>query len=160
MILKKSFFCLVVVFAFCIGCTNAQNEKNNQVICMLTEFYSEYSKFWYPTDGIQVLDSLQNKYCSNNFRRKLQKEFHENGLNHDLLTDDWSINLESLNTLEIMAHSIESGTYIVSYVIGLVNATTTPVKHIISFKVKVINEDGNYKIDEVKGTGIDPIEIE
>ena len=148
---------LIAFFGICVitlgGC-NSQNNASDKCIIMLKEFYTTYCKIWnirpipHPNDHYIKIDSLQEKYCTQRLRKEAKEWFFDG---HDLLTNDWGIDIESLETMKIIQDSIEEKTYIVSYVVDSYPiAPDKPIKKQVVLHVTVVKEGENYMIDSVR----------
>lgn len=127
------------------GC-NAQQGKEDRVLSMLNEFYTAYSKVSFRIEDAQKVDSLQEKYCTEELRKEA-KEWYGDG--HDLLTNDWGIEEKDIKTMEIKKDVSKNDTYIVTYTTFLDNPGNIPQKKDVSLQVSVVKEDEKYKIDKV-----------
>ncbi len=107
---------------FISNCLQAQNPvAGNEAKRMLEEFYTKYCYTWNSSSSkvaanvLDVkIDSLTQKFCTKKIRSEA-KSWLEDG--HDLFTNDWGIDLESLNSLSIVKDETEPNAYIVSYVV-------------------------------------------
>jgi hypothetical protein len=133
------------------GCARAQNDK--QAVQMLKEFYNAHNTVWSTTKDnyilIRKLDSLQRKYCTMSLRRELKKEFQANGLDHDILTNDYDINIEALKTMSISKDPTKPKGYIVSWTISTLNPSYKPIKKKVFVHVTVVKENNSSKINSV-----------
>jgi len=138
------------------SCVKAQNSSmNNGVEKMIMEFYTKYCNLWNNTPSSvpanildEKIDSLAQKYCTNSLRDEAKSWFQDG---HDLFTNDWGIDVESLKSLSIVKDSTKSNTYTVSYIVETFPISPDkPVKKRITFQVSVIKENDIYKINEVK----------
>jgi hypothetical protein len=149
----KIIYIIVAIFLTQSSCISAQyNNSDNEIITMLNEFYVAYSNIWStnshsPDILDSKLDSIQKKYCTLRLRNEA-KEYLEDG--HDLLTNDYGIEVESLRTLTIIKDSVEENSYIVSYNVVNSDAANKPVKQNVLLNVFVVKEEETYKIDKVK----------
>jgi hypothetical protein len=148
------FITAAVLFLSHSSCTSAQdNTSNKEIIATLNEFYIGYSAIWSTTPSLSPgilnskLDSIQEKYCTLKLRSEA-KEYLEDG--HDLLTNDYGIGRESLETLTIVKDSTKASSYIVTYVVVNSDAANNPVKQQVSLHVFVVKEKDEYKIDDVR----------
>lgn len=139
---------------FVINACGAQNNTNDIHITMLKEFYTEYCKQWavkpvpHPSDLYIKLSSLLEKYCTLKLRTEA-KEWFDDG--HDLLTNDWEIDVESLNTMTIVRDTGKENTYVVSYIVdSFPESPNKPEKKRVSLYVGIVKEGENYRIDSVK----------
>jgi hypothetical protein len=138
------------------SCVQAQNSSvNNGAEKMIKEFYTKYCNLWKNTPSSvpanilhEKIDSLAQNYCTNSIRNEA-KSWFEDG--HDLFTNDWGIDLESLKSLSIVKDLTKSNTYSVSYIVESYPVSPDkPVKKQITLQVSVIKENDIYKINEVK----------
>lgn len=137
------------------GCAHSQS-KDEQIISMLKEFYIAYNAVWEnaasfkPEEFEGKVFFLQQKYCSNKLQNEIKKYYKTYKLEHDLLTNDFGgTNSEKLkSTLTIIKDAMKENSYIVSYVVEI-KAPSTPREEKNVIHLTVINEGGNYKIDEV-----------
>ncbi|MFZ4771727.1 MAG: hypothetical protein ACOYLO_16205 [Ferruginibacter sp.] len=141
----------IILLLSSYSCVRAQDEEKH-IISMLQEFYVAYNTVS-ANCGLNVLetklDSLQQKYCSQKFRKELKKFYAIHGLDHDILIND--VYTEDIENLKISVTKDEKreSTYSVSYfavVTGMGNKKTNEKVQII---VTVVKEDGIYKIDNV-----------
>lgn len=141
---------------FVNGCVQAQKPSlDNEVEKMIKEFYTKYCNTWNSSSSkvpanvlYERIDSLTQKYCTKKIRNDA-KSWFEDG--HDLLTNDWGIDLESLKSLTIVKDSTKSNAYIVSYMVETYPVSPDkPVKKQIKLYLSVIKEKDTYLINEVK----------
>ncbi|MGZ3860978.1 MAG: hypothetical protein ACXVMS_15670 [Flavisolibacter sp.] len=154
--MKGLFFLpLIIIMGFINnGCIAQGNNSDKQVIKMLTEFYTTYSKIWSIKPGphfgmlYKRLDSLQKIYCIQKIRKEA-KEWFDDG--HDLLTNDFGIDVESIKSMTIAKDTTKVKSYLVSYeVIEFPVSPNKPIKERITLHVNVVNEEDKYKIAAVK----------
>mgnify|MGYP001411124475 CR=1 FL=1 len=142
-------FLKIITLSFVIlianGC-NAQSGTENRVLSMLKEFYIAYSKVSFRIEDAQKVDSLQEKYCTEELRKEA-KEWYGDG--HDLLTNDWGIEEKDIKTIEIKKDVSKSDTYIVTYTTFLDNPGNIPPKKDVRLQVTVVKENDGYKINKV-----------
>ena len=137
------------------SCVYSQS-KDEQIISMLKEFYIAYNTVWEnaisykPEEFEEKVFSLQRKYCSNKLQNEIKKYYEIYKLEHDLLTNDFGgTNSEKLkSTLTIVKDTTKESSYVVSYIVEI-KAPSTPHEKKNIIHLTVINEEGNYRIDEV-----------
>jgi len=152
---RISVFVVTLILMFNIGCSNTPS-KDEQIITLLRDFYIAYNEVWENAKSYnheefkEKVFSLQSKYCSNKLQRKLKQYYESSKFDHDLLTNDFGgTNSEKFkSTLTIVKDTTKEESYIVSYVVKI-KAPSTPREEKNVIHLTVINEEGNYKIDEV-----------
>ena len=86
------------------GCVHSQSDEK-QVEEMLKDFYTAYHDAWAkksaPNILMNELDSLHQIYCTNKLRHELKGLFQDQGLDHDIFTNDYGTDDESIKTLTI-----------------------------------------------------------
>jgi hypothetical protein len=164
--MKRSLSKIAITFLTlgAIGCASAQNTFNEeQAVKMLTEFYTAYNlahataestaKFS-PTAAsntlIKQLDSLQKKYCTKELRRELSALFMKEGLDHDILINDYYTDANHLNTLTVLKVPIKKNEFTVSYIAPYTDPRGKPAEMKTVLHVTVVIEDGEYKIKTVR----------
>ncbi|WP_423129758.1 hypothetical protein [Gaoshiqia sp. Z1-71] len=154
MIYKRLLFLFATFMMFSISGCNAQDNAGDKCTSMLREFYTNYSKIWaikpvpLPKDHYIIIDSLQEKYCTQKLRKEA-KEWFEDG--HDFLTNDWGIDVESLETMTIIKDTTKENTYIVSYIVDSYPVTPdNPVKKQVVLYVTVAKEGESCRLDFVR----------
>lgn len=117
----------------------------------LKEFYTVYNNAW--TQGLAPLQlkkrlkQLQTRYCSKRFQKEIgTTEGYD--LDHDVLIADFYATNEELKTLLVKPIS-EKGRYLVSYNV-MVDNFGTKENVLVKITVKVIQENGAFKIDGAK----------
>lgn len=150
---------LLVMLCFVLFASNSLQAQNsatdNETKKMIEEFYTKYCNTWKSSSSkvsanvlYGKIDSLTQKYCSTKIRREA-KSWFEDG--HDLFTNDWGIDLESLKSLSIVKDATKSNAYIVSYIVEYYPVSPDkPVKKQIKLYLTVTKERGPYLINEVK----------
>lgn len=148
------FITINLAFMVNVGCAQSQNE-DEKIISMLKEFYIAYNSVWedattYKREEFEnKIFSLQQKYCSNKLQSEIRKYYKIYRLEHDLLTNDFGTDKETLkSTLSIVRDSTKENSYVVSYVINI-DYPSKPRKEKNVIHLTVIKEEGVYKIDEV-----------
>lgn len=151
---RITYFITTLVFMINTSCAHSQS-KDEQIISMLKEFYIAYNTVWEnvtsykPEEFEEKVFSLQRKYCSNKLQSEIKKYYEIYKLDHDLLTNDFGTDEETLkSTLTIVKDTTKENSYVVSYVIHI-GYPSTPREEKNVIHLTVINEGGNYKIDEV-----------
>jgi hypothetical protein len=150
--MKKILF--IISFLLIAFVSKAQvKSSDKQAIEILKIFYTAHCRIWAikppppPKIFNNKLDSLHAHYCT----KKLTKEAKE-WLNdgHDLFTDDWGIDIESLKSMTIIKDSVKS-TYVVSYIVTFYpQSPTKPVKEHVVLHVTLTKENGEFKITSIK----------
>ena len=146
----------IIIFLSCMillnnsGCTQTQNNiSDKQEVQMLKDFYTAYSSVMFTVKDIHKIESLQKKYCTIRLRRELRKEIEVAGLDHDLLTNDYGINVKALNTMSVTKDSVKINSFIVSYVLPTLSASYKLIEAKVVIHVIVVKEEGSFKIDSV-----------
>lgn len=140
---------------FSVGCAQSQNEEE-QIKSMLKEFYMQYNAVWKsspdytPDEFEEKVFSLQKLYCSKKLNNELAKLYETYKLEHDLLTNDFGgTDEETLkSTLSVVKDDSSANTYVVSYTVHI-GYPSKPRDEKNVIHLKIIKEDGSYKIDEV-----------
>ena len=149
----KNLFMLIFVLISSISYIHAQN-NDKQVIEMLKEFYSAYNKAWIkgnnPNIILKKIDSLEQKYCTIKLRKELKKLHQTEGLDHDIFTNDFGTNNESLKTMSIINDPKKKNEYLVSYLMDTEDPNNKKIKVTVIIHIIVENEKGSYKINDVK----------
>lgn len=135
-----------------INCVRAQNQEK-QIVSMLKEFYIAYNTAWAKC-GFDVLktqlDSLQQKYCSQSFRKELKRQFDMHGLDHDILINDvYTEDIESLKTISVTKDNTKQNAYYVSYTAVVTGMGNRRTNERVQIHVIVVKENGKFKIDNV-----------
>jgi len=137
-----------IIFIFSFSCAQSQNE-DEQIIKMLKEFYTAHNAVWTEDIPINILntqlDSLQEKYCTPKLKAEAKK-YLEQGF--DLITNEQGLGIEN-NSLSVVKDSSMKNTYIVSYESSDADAANNKIYVQVVINVRVIKENGNYKIDRV-----------
>ncbi len=135
-----------------IGCVRAQNDEK-QIVIMLKEFYTSYNSVWArgskPAILKKELDSLFQKYCTNNLRNEVEKLFQSQGLDHDIFTNDFGTDNESLETMSITKDSTKINDYIISYIVNTEDPSNRKIKQRVTIHIAVAKETEGYKISAV-----------
>lgn len=133
------FFALSIVFFSNWSCARAQDSSSDkQILTMLKEFYTNYiTEVSNGAEPKKIL-SLQKKYCTSDLLKKIPKLIEQSDSDPFLKAQD--SNTEFLKTLSIRKDLKKSNMYIVSYIAD---------KKII-INLEVINENGTFKIAEVR----------
>ncbi|MGC9342619.1 MAG: hypothetical protein ACP5E3_07970 [Bacteroidales bacterium] len=145
-------FIITILLISNINCAQSQN-KNEQVIEMLKEFYTAYNKAWENIDDPLTLKntlvSLQQKYCSEKLQNKLKDFYKMYGLDHDLLLDDVGTDTITLQkTLSVTKDLEKDNSYVVSYIANIEDPDKT-LKKKVTIHLTVVNEKDSFKIDQV-----------
>ena len=130
--------------------STAQNDsltEEKTIVQMLIEFYPIYNKIWEEADVSvlrEQLDSLRQKYCTQRFRKEYIEAYADG---HDVLICDFYS--KDLKYLKITKDNIKESAYCVSYTI--ISEGSGNKKNIFDVRIQVIvvEEDGEFKIDEV-----------
>jgi len=145
-----------ILLVLLCGCTMAQKSELNSAKeeNYIIEFYSKYAKTW---DSITIktpelfersMDSLTKKYCS----LKLQKEAMDWILDgQDLLTNEWGINVEDLDSFIVKRDIINLNSFFVTYYTYLDIPGATPQKQVVKLHIILSSSENNYKIESVEG---------
>ncbi|MCD6661158.1 MAG: hypothetical protein LT105_13425 [Lentimicrobium sp.] len=147
-----SCFAIFILFSS-TGCVHSQNDEK-QVEVMLRDFYIAYhnafAKKSSPNVLINELDSLHQVYCTHSLRSELKKLFQEQGLDHDVFTNDYGTDDESINTLTITKDLTKVNSYFVSYIANTEDPSNKIIKEKVVINLLITKENDKYKIDEVK----------
>ena len=135
-------------------CFAQKNIVNEQPILILKEFYTAYSNIWsIPSSKNSTnqfnkkIDSLTEKYCTTQLKKEVNR-YLEDG--HDLMTNDWGISKESINSLKIVKDK-NNDIYLVEYVVNSYPISpNTPVKKQVILRIKLVKKNNNYKIYSVE----------
>jgi hypothetical protein len=146
--------CLAIFMLFSsTGCVRSQIDEK-QVEGMLKDFYTAYHKAWAkkstPNVLMNELDSLHQVYCTNNLRVELKKLFQEQGLDHDIFTNDYGTDDESMKTLTITKDLTKVNSYIVSYFVNTEDPSNKIIREKVVVNLLLKKENDTYKINEVK----------
>jgi hypothetical protein len=145
----KLFFIVYIIALVNSGCQAQQGVDEKQAIAMLKEFYTAYNTVWTTNHGPskkEKLDSLQNKYCTQNLITKIREPY----LDHDLLISDSYTEPEYLSTLSVIKDLTKINGYIVSYKAPNTDPQGKDYIEQITIHVTVVKERESYKIDSVK----------
>jgi hypothetical protein len=150
---KAGFILLLLTSIFTSGAqTTVQDKQAEQ---MLKEFYIAHCKIWTtkpvpsPIKFESQLDSLQRIYCTVQIRKKAKEWLKDDS--HDLITNDWGIDIKSLNTLKIVRDASKRNAFIVSYiVIAYPQSPNKPVKQPVVLHITVRKENGEFKIATIQ----------
>ncbi|MBS7566477.1 hypothetical protein KHS38_18880 [Mucilaginibacter sp. Bleaf8] len=150
-------FKLTLIITFMIATSDAQNYKQDkQITDRIRNFYNIHCKLWATKpltspDKLYIkLDSLQKQYCTALLRKKAKSWFLDG---HDLLTNDWGIDPESLNTLRIRKVMSKDGiyTYTISYIVKTYPVSPYDAKmERITFQLGGIIVDKKFMINSIK----------
>lgn len=146
--------CLAIFMLFSSsGCFHSQNDEK-QVEAMLKDFYTAYHKAWLKKSNPNVLmnelDSLHQIYCTYSLRVELKKLFQEQGLDHDIFTNDYGTNDESMKTLTITKDLTKVNGYIVSFMVNTEDPSNKIIKEKVVVNLLLKKENDIYKINEVE----------
>jgi hypothetical protein len=142
----------IILFLTFSSCVYSQSHEK-QVEDMLLQFYTAHQKVWEkknPSTVLNELDSLYQVYCTTNLSLELNKLFQEQGLDHDIFTNDYGMDEESLETLAIAKDSSRDHAYLVSYSVNSEDPSNKPLKIEVIIHLSVTKENGNFKISEVR----------
>ena len=149
---KLRFYLASLFILGCVWCIQSQNH-DEQVLKMLNEFYVAHINAWNKTKDpnllIRKLDSLQQIYCSESLKVGLKKQFKISGLDHDIFTNDYSTDFESLKSLLITKNPTKSNCFIVTYNVNTFDPTGKSIKKKVVVNLNVVLENGGYKIQNV-----------
>ena len=144
---------IIYLFMNCIALLSNYNYAytqnfvaNKQALQMLKEFYSARSTVKFIVKDSARWDSIQKKYCTQKLIKKA-KEWYDDG--HDLFTNDWGIDIESLKTMTILKDSTKENTYAVLYIVNFQVSPNKREKKKVTLHVGVVEESENYKITSV-----------
>ena len=151
---KNVLFYLILSVIYFNCCVSAQNiNSEQQIIDMLTNFYTAYNSVWINTPVStpanvlhEKLDSLQEKYCSVKLRDKAKRYFE---YGQDLLTNDLG-SVYANEDLKVEKDSVKENSYIVSFVASNSDVSGKLIKQKVVLHVSVIKVGEGYKIDEVQ----------
>ena len=144
--MKTLYYFISCALFILTGC-NTKN-SNQEAIGMLNEFYRNYSVNSFKIEDKPKLDALIEKYCTEELQQEAKKFYN---MGFDLLTDEWGIEEQDLNSLKITKSLLKDETYIVSYTTDTYPVSPNiAVRRKITLNVGVIQEDGTYKINSVK----------
>jgi len=150
--MKKKIALIIACFLFSnITCVHAQDEEK-QIVSMLEEFYVAYNTVS-TNSTLNVLkaklDSLQQRYCSQSFRKELKRQFDIHGLDHDILINDvYTEDIENL-IISVTKDDKRKNTYYVSYIAVVTGMGGRKTHEKVQIHVTVVKEDGIFKIDNV-----------
>jgi hypothetical protein len=151
----KKLLAIILFLSVTLDSKAQVSSLDNHAIETLKEFYTAHCKIWAikppppPKEFDSKLDSLQKRYCTQKLRKEAKEWLGDDG--HDLFTNDWGIDIESLKTMTIVKDSAKGSTYIVSYmVIAYPQSPTKPVKEHIILHVTLTKENGELKIASIK----------
>ena len=121
---------------------------------MLKDFYTAYHDAWAkksaPNILMNELDSLHQIYCTNKLRHELKGLFQDQGLDHDIFTNDYGTDDESIKTLTITKDLTKANSYIVSYMVSTEDPSNKIIKERVVINLLLKKENDTYKIDEVR----------
>ncbi|MBS4013175.1 MAG: hypothetical protein KGZ97_05365 [Bacteroidetes bacterium] len=147
-------YCLAIfILLSSNGCVHSQNDEK-QIETMLKDFYTAYHNAWAkkstPNVLMNELDSLYQVYCTNSLRSELEKLFHKKGFDHDIFTNDYGTDDESMKTMTITKDLSKVDSYIVSYIVNTEDPSNRPIKKNVVVNLLLKKEKDTYKINEVK----------
>jgi hypothetical protein len=140
--------CLVV-----LGCTSYSNAQSTgtsdkEAIKMLKDCYTAYNATWATRKGNtfqKKLDSLQQKYCTDQLKRKLKNMAPD----FDLLAYNAYTDVAHLKTLTVIKNPEEEDSYLVSYIQRSSNdAQPTDLKVVLH--VNVLDQGNGPRISAVR----------
>lgn len=153
--MKKTINLFIVILSLfnLNNCIHAQNtSSDDEIIKFLYKFYGDYSKIWsiQPPMPYEILsfklDSMYQKYCTSNLRDKALK-YQENG--QDIITKDYSMDTIEYKTIIITKDVSKENIFIITYITNFYLGGNNYRQEQVSFSVKIKNENGVYKIDDV-----------
>ena len=137
-----------VIFIFCHGYRAQNMERQKQITSMLTEFYTAYSKVKFTVEDQQKWDSITKIYCTNQFLKEAKKYRAEG---HDVLTNDFDLDQESINTLKVEIFTSNHNKFVVSYEVDTYPVSPKrSVKQKVFLQVETVKQNGSDKINAVK----------
>jgi hypothetical protein len=139
------FFVTCLSFLNTLADVHAQNTNDDkQAVQMLKDFYTAWAV---PKDKafLKKIDPLLMKYVTG----KLKNDQKEEGLEHDLLTNDHQMDAEHLKTLTVTKDPAKVNEYIVSFIDHTLSAANEPVDEKVVLYVRVIKQAGVFKIVKV-----------
>lgn len=71
-------------------------------------------------------------------------------MDHDIFTNDYGTDDESMKTLIITKDSTKVNSYIVSYIVNTEDSSNKIIKEKVVVNLSIKKENGSYKINEVK----------
>lgn len=151
--MKKKWIIFYSSILLIFGCSSYQQDEN-EITDMLREFYVTYNTVWVTERGqvlVRRLDSLKEKYCTENLRMSLNEQFEKHGLDHDVLINDLYADLELLSSsLSITKDDDNDNAYFVSYAADIEESANNPVNMKVTIHVFVEKEGDTFKISDVK----------
>jgi hypothetical protein len=151
--MKKKWIVFYSTILLLFGCSSYQHDEN-EITDMLREFYVAYNTAWVTERGqvlVGSLDSLKEKYCTENFRMSLDEQFENHGLDHDILINDFYADLELLNSsLSVTKDKDNINAYFVSYAADIEESASNPANMKVTIHVFVEKEGDTFKISDVK----------
>lgn len=146
--------CLAIFILFNSTSCFCSHSDKKQVDVMLRQFYTAYHKAWTrkstPNILMRELDSLYQVYCTDSLREDLKKLFQEQGLDHDVFTNDYGTDDELMRTLTITKDLTKVNGYIVSYMVNTEDPLNKPIKEKVVINLLLKKDNGLYKIREVE----------
>lgn len=139
-----TFSILILSLMSCSG----QSDK----VMELRKMYTEYFKvFLEPSNSAQIraLDLLRMRYLSDSLY-SLQTMQFENGYDSDVLTLDYGVSEESINSLKVVLIDGEDKEYLICYDILLSDVSGKNYLDNVCFKVKIMFFENQLKICSVK----------
>lgn len=148
MAIKKLLF---FIFYFSSVIAFACNDQDSQKVALIRMMYVKNDSIWRNEDDPRKLTAglatLYRQYCSMNFKKELLEEQRRMGLDHDLITADWSMDINSLKTMRIK--KISDYVFHVSYVTNMEDPTGKMKVYHVILCVRLAKEENSYKIDDV-----------
>ncbi len=139
---------LILLFAISIVVSRAQDSSSDkQAVQMLKEFYTAYSTVKFVVKDSAKWNSLQKRYSTKKLSKEA-KEWYNDG--HDLYTNDWGIDIESLKNMTIIKDATKANSYIISYIVSTTDPSNNPIKKKVILHVTAQKDDGSCKIASVK----------
>jgi hypothetical protein len=149
-----SIYSLAILMLFNISSCVSSQSNEKQVEAMLKDFYTAYHNAWAkkstPSLLLNELDSLHQVYCTISLRGELKKLFQEQGLDHDIFTNDYGTDNESMETMTITKDPNNIESYIISYIVNTEDPSNQIIKKRVSINLFLKKENGTYKINDVK----------
>lgn len=148
------FYITLILISFSNYCGNAQEGKTDsneeeKIIELFTKYCNLMGVRPISTPAnilYEKLDSIYKDYCTDKFRIE-SKGWFDDG--HSLLTGDWGMDKEALNTLKVIKDTSNSHVYIVTYTTNSEDPYNRSIKVKVCLRLFLVLDGGSYKIDEV-----------
>ena len=147
-------YVLIFMSLTTMRCSQTQ-DKEEDIIPMLKQFYIEYNSAWENTDNMLKLKdkliSLEKEYCTEELQDKLMKFYKTYGMDHDYFMDDEGTDtLTMRNSLIITKDQSVNEAYIVSFLATVDDDPRVGVyQKKVTIHLTVKKENGIYKIDGI-----------